>query len=369
MAEYDKLKNLYYATYYNINDLIKQAKKDNIKLKTTEIKKWYNSQVANQLFKQPKKEQTREIKTVVYNIGNIQIDLLDMQKYKYQNSHYKFILNCIDVYSRFVFSFKLKDKKPSTIEPYLKKVFNTVKKNYPENKIFLYSDKGNEFQGPIKKLCEDFNIKRYYNDPENHDKRTIAVVERFNQTILLKFRKLFIAQKSNKWIDQLQIFISQYNNKVHSSIHRTPYNVFFNKSKPLEIIDLDNQPKIENVLKIGDYCRIVNNKQTFAKKTMEEKLSRTLYIIHNIINGKYELMNYSTKKIILKNYQTKDIYKVQQPNEIIDEQKKTKNKTLSLSRNFNVKKGHEVEEIDENGNVLFKKRLQPKNKKRQTKKI
>jgi hypothetical protein len=113
----------------------------------------------------------------------------------------------------------------------------------------------------------------------------------------------------------------------------------------------------------GDYVRTINNTKQFEKKSLAEKLSRTLYIIIDIQKNKHQLKNAENGNIIKKLYQLRDIHKVTKPNTLIEKVDKPKNMIRKMNKS-NIKQGHEIQSIDEKGNVTFKKRLQPQNTKR-----
>ncbi|GFY22021.1 uncharacterized transposon-derived protein F54H12.3 [Trichonephila clavipes] len=91
-------------------------------------------------------------KTVAYGINELwQSDLLDMQKLSRYNKGYRYILTIIDLMSRYLRTFPIRDKKSSTIKQVLQKVFKKVK---PQN---FQTDKGTGFYNKIVRAM----LKRY----------------------------------------------------------------------------------------------------------------------------------------------------------------------------------------------------------------
>jgi transposase InsO family protein len=79
------------------------------------------------------------------------IDLVDMSNIKEDNNNVTFLLNIIDVYSRYAYSFPLKSKKPSEILNAIKSIKVTL-----DN---IWSDQGTEFYNKdFKKYCHDNNV-------------------------------------------------------------------------------------------------------------------------------------------------------------------------------------------------------------------
>ena len=83
------------------------------------------------------------------------IDLVDMSNISEDNDNVKFLLNIIDVYSRYAYSFPLKSKKASEIL----NVFKSLK-ILPKH---IWSDEGNEFYNKeFKSFCKNNNINLYH---------------------------------------------------------------------------------------------------------------------------------------------------------------------------------------------------------------
>jgi transposase InsO family protein len=78
-----------------------------------------------------------------YTIPNIEeaweMDLVDLSSLSKYNNKYKYLLNVIDIFSRFAWSVPLKDKTASSITAALKSLFQNRKP------ISIQSDKGTEF--------------------------------------------------------------------------------------------------------------------------------------------------------------------------------------------------------------------------------
>ena len=74
---------------------------------------------------------------------------------------YKYLLNVVDIYSRYAWSFLIKTKKPSEIAPHIE----TVLKEVNPNKIWFTFDNGNEFKGDVKKLLNEKGAEIHLNHP------------------------------------------------------------------------------------------------------------------------------------------------------------------------------------------------------------
>ncbi|GFV85124.1 uncharacterized transposon-derived protein F54H12.3 [Trichonephila clavipes] len=86
-----------------------------------DVQKWLSQQDVYTLHK-PVRYKFQRRKTIAYGINELwQRDLLDMQKLYRYNKGYRYMLTIIDVMSRFLRAFPIKDKKASTKNKYCKK--------------------------------------------------------------------------------------------------------------------------------------------------------------------------------------------------------------------------------------------------------
>ena len=208
-----------------------------------------------------------------------QVDLIDMRKFKYQNSHYEYILTCIDIFSKYAWAVPIKKKSSNDTVKAFEEIFNTGRLPHT---IFL--DQGNEFKGECSKLFVKHKIKIL----TSKTKLKASVVERFNRTLKEKFFRIFTYNKNTKYVNILSDILESYNNSYHRSIKTTPKLV--NKTNEKEIFkilygDL-NTFSYENYIKFkfkrGDYVRISKEKNVFDKG-YTANYSKEIYVIWKLI--------------------------------------------------------------------------------------
>jgi hypothetical protein len=108
--EIDKLRSLYYDPKVGLTGLTKLymlAKKNDIKLTHKQIKDWYDNEAVNQIYRNKTKVQHYKIECRTHEPGCIQVDLKDVSKFARKNKGYHFLLNMIDVYSRYNWVFPI----------------------------------------------------------------------------------------------------------------------------------------------------------------------------------------------------------------------------------------------------------------------
>lgn len=192
-------------------------------------------------------------------------DLADVSNVSQHNDGFKYILVCIDVFSKFLFTVALKTKTGREVVEAFKTIFKTGRQCQR-----LVSDKGTEYYNQhFKNFLSKNNI--IHTSTENEVKACVA--ERCIKTLKLRIYRYFTHKQTYRYIDKLQHFTSSYNNTSHRTIKRPPAEVNVSNSeqvwfdvyaRPL-INSSQKKSPIEPKLKIGDLVRITHNKTTFQR--------------------------------------------------------------------------------------------------------
>ena len=346
MGNYDKLLNdLYYVekNYDGINILYQKAKLLNKNIKKDDVKQWLNSQEVQQQTAIDK-IQKPEYKPI-YSEGHydFQIDLTFLPKYQSQNNKYYVIFTAINVNSRYAYCYYAKNKEASSIIDMLN--------DFLKNSLIIETitcDKGSEFtDGNVKKWFNENNIRVFYVKDDEH--RKLGIINRFHRTLKEKLLKLFIAENSTRWIDNIDKIIKNYNNSKHSGIYNfTPKEA--SKSIIMSYIISRKRDKTENVndnillFEIGQKVRLLNNKKLFDK--MQSKYDDKIYTIIKINKNTLDIED---DKNTIKNVK-KDYVK------IIQENKKNINQNnITQPTKKEVEKNYKVERL------LKKEGINPEN--------
>jgi len=128
-------------------------------------------------------------RTYSKGIGDLyQIDLANLSNLSSCNDGYRYLLNCINVFSKRAWSLPLKSKSGRDIT----RAFKQILDDQPCNMV--QSDKGTEFvNSTFQSMLSRRGIKFYTS--ENEDIKA-AVVERFNRTLKEKMYRYFTAKKN-----------------------------------------------------------------------------------------------------------------------------------------------------------------------------
>ena len=233
-----------------------------------------NKILSKELHKPKRKNYVRR-KIIVNHIDEIfAADLVEMQKFSKINKGYRYLLTCIDIFSKYAFVIPLKDKKGITIKNALEKIF---KKRKPK---FLWTDNGKEFyNNQVNDLLEKNNIKLY---STNNSEIKSSVIERFNRTFKNIMYKKFTENNNTMFYNIIDKLVNEYNNKYHRTIKMTPVEASkkINENKIKQIYNFEKTNKIAK-FRIGDHVRISLNKNIF-EKSYETNWTEEIFVIYDI---------------------------------------------------------------------------------------
>ena len=291
-------------------------------------------------------------KTLVNGIDDQwQVDLVDLTKEAGSNYKYKFILTCIDVFSKYAWAVPMLNKSSISTT----KAFETI---FIDGRIpkTIYSDDGKEFKGECKKLLESKGIQIFITNA----KVKAAVIERFNRTLKEKIYRFFTFNKSvdkstnlsnKRYIDILPNILKSYNNSFHRSINMKPVEV--SKSNENQVyINLYGYNKNEGddtfvkvKFKPGTYVRLVKSKNIFEKGYIAN-WTKDIYIVDKIF-AQVPLL-YQVKKLNSDfsegTFYAEELQKIELPFdtfEVIDQIDKNTLKVVQLN-----KENPEVQQVD-----------------------
>ena len=184
-----------------------------------------------------------------------------MQEWSEENKGFRYMLNVIDVFSKFAWSIPLKDKKGITVL----NAFKLIVKESGRIPKHIWVDEGKEFYNKnMDEWLKENNIIRY----STHGEHKSAVVERFNRTLKTNMWKRFTAENTRNWINMLDKLMSEYNNKKHSTIKMSPVEGSKKENEEIVWNNLNNKVNIvtsKQKFKVGDTVRISRIKATFEK--------------------------------------------------------------------------------------------------------
>ena len=290
--------------------LYQKLKQLNNKIKLSQVKKYIENQHSNQLTKQDKRPKHFNSVWADEPGQNIEINLMIYDRYKW--NHYKYILNCIDVHSRYLVSISLTNRRAETIVEALEKTFKQFGA-YPSS---INADQ--EFNNNlVNKFLEKHEIRAYFSElyALNHN----PIVERLNCTLAMMIQRWQIQSKSFDWPTILPKIVKNYNNTYHSTIKAKPIDVLHEKDTNKQMVY-----RLTPDFKIGDVVRYKIRKSVFAKDN-SLSYSTDTYVIYKMKGNKIWLRNVQTQDEIEKSFKPYEIVKINTITTLLHENKNKPN--------------------------------------------
>ena len=151
------------------------------------------------------------------------IDCVDFRKYSDVNDGYCWILNIIDSFTKFAWSYKLKTKSAIEVKDAIKHCF--MHYGVPST---IQADNGKEFTNILlNSLCREMNVRIIHGRPRHPQSQ--GMIERFNQTIKRWMAKVLFGNPVKRWIDVHENVTYKYNATVNRSTNKSPFLLFFGK--------------------------------------------------------------------------------------------------------------------------------------------
>lgn len=274
-----------------------------------------------------------------------QLDLMIYDRFK--SNGYSYILIIIDVYSRYVQAVPLKTRLMEPLVKNIEKLFTLM--GFPRN---VNCDQ--EFNNRLfNKLCTTHNIRTWYSDPDEPNKN--AIVERFNRTLAQLLQRWRVATDRTDWENVLQDLVTNYNTKLHSTTKNTPEDIWKGVASNLQAV-----VNVPTKLKKGDRVRLATVRTKLTKGDAV-KWTRELFRIERVEGQRYYVEGSKTG---FKEYELLHVPTV----EGIAPQKNQRAQAVTVrKRRMQVREfgqSHEVKQVLDDGTVIYKDRLTPKNVKR-----
>jgi hypothetical protein len=242
-----------------------------------------------------KKFKTRQI--ITRGIDHIwAADLLIMSKYSKENKGFKYILNVIDTFSKFVWCAPLKKKTAREVS----EAFEDILKKSGRKPNLLHTDRGTEFvNATFRKLLAKNHITLYHTFNELKS----SIIERYNRTLNDQLRLRFEAGKNHRWFWVLQPIVREYNEKsVHRTIGCPPAQVSKkNESEILQRIYPLSKFKLEKpIFRLGQRVRITKKLDLFGVKYLPKWTTEIFQIskIHNTNPITYSIIALDGEEIL-----------------------------------------------------------------------
>jgi len=231
------------------------------------------SDVINVLTRTQRKSKKHKFPSITakYPRYNYEIDIMDYNRYAYNG--YRYILTCIDVYSRFVMGMPLRTRAMSEVIPALSQIFQIMgppKYVNADQEFNTHAARNFFLQQGVKHI--------FFSQP--YEKIHNAVVERFHRTLaglLLKYR---LINNDPDWVSALPKVLEIYDTKIHSTIKARPVDVFLGIDENHQDIIYPEPPKF----RVGDYVVGPRTFPGYREPTFRKSdtINKRLYYVREI---------------------------------------------------------------------------------------
>ena len=335
----DYLASVYYDAkqsggFGGVDRLYKDVKKEGkFDISRKKIKEWLMKQDTYTLHK-PIRHHFRRNRVIVGGIDHQwQMDLADMQSMQKFNDGYRYLLVCIDVFSKYAWVVPLKNKTGLSLVEAFKIILASGRK--PEK---IITDQGTEFFNKhFKALLKDEDIGLY----NTYNETKASVVERLIRTLKTRMWRYFTAKKTMRYIDVLPDLVYSYNHSVHRSIKMKPTDVTADNEKQVWRTLYDHNDDVKHVkykFKIGDQVRISKIKRKFEKGYLPN-FSKEIFTISKQVPRDppvYKLKDYDGEELKGTFYE-KELQKVIKSNDVYEVEKILKKRGRSNNVQYLVK--------------------------------
>ena len=187
-----------------------------------------------------------------------QVDLVDVTSLSPSNDGMRYLLTCIDVFSKRAWAVPIRTKSARDVTDAFEKIVAERKCN------MVQSDKGTEFlNSTFRAMLRRHGIHSY--TTENEDLKA-SVVERFNRTLKAKMYRYFTHANTRRYVDVLDDLVHSYNNTRHRSIGMAPADVGPHNEDVVRARLYPSKPKSHRwKYEVGDRVRIAMQRQPFRK--------------------------------------------------------------------------------------------------------
>lgn len=249
-----------------------------------------------------------------------QADLAEVQHLAAANGGVRYLLTCIDVFSKYAWVVPLKSKSaPDMVVAFTDLFEKRAKGRTPAR---LQTDKGKEFLcRPVQTLLRQKGVHHFYTESD----KKAAVVERFNRTIKTRLWRYLTAKNTKRYVGALQQLVDSYNKSFHRAIGMAPVDVRKEHEQKIwkrlygEHPAKQRQGRSANVPQPGELVRISRWKNTF-EKGYEPNWSKEVFNVHRVIpdpQTTYELRDAQDEPILGKFY-AKELQRVRHGEYVVE---------------------------------------------------
>ena len=194
----------------------------------------------------------------------------------HKNRGYKYVLVCIDGYSKYLMARRLKSKSATEVTHAMKDIIQTY--GPPKH---ICSDRGTEFTNAIFRtnILDKYDITMYHMDSANKAVLAERAIRDIKEDIMVPFN-----QSKGVWFDLIDGAVRRHNARKNRDTGYAPTDIWNNnilyteKTEPSNMTAKDTTPQFD----VGDYVRVTRRPRVLEKRSLTSKWSQDLYQVVDI---------------------------------------------------------------------------------------
>ena len=194
----------------------------------------------------------------------------------YKNRGYKYVLVCIDGYSRYLMTRRLKSKSATEVTHAMKDIIQTY--GAPKH---ICADRGTEFVNSIFRtnILDKYGITMYHMNSSNKAVLAERAIRDIKEDIMVAFN-----QSKGVWYDLIDGAVRRHNARRNRATGYPPNDIWNNnilymeQTEPSDLTPKDTTPQF----KVGDYVRVTRRPRILEKRSLTIKWSNDLYEVVDI---------------------------------------------------------------------------------------
>jgi hypothetical protein len=222
--EANALRNSFYNTkqpsaFTGVDSVARAARRSEKTVTPAKAREWISGETAYVLHRPVQRRFQRSKIFAPAQHALWEADLTFFDKLKRFNDNIKYLLVVIDVFSKVAAVEPLRTKSTTEVSRAFEKILRRLKAT-PDK---LRTDRGTEFNSVVfRRLMAKHNIHHYMTLDADIK---AGVAERFNRTIKGRVSRYMTANRTRRYLPDLQNIVTGYNDSHHRSIGMTPHSV------------------------------------------------------------------------------------------------------------------------------------------------
>ena len=228
------------------------------------IRQWLQDQEAYSLTRGARRKYTRSRVVVSGLDSQWDVDLMDMVDLAKQNDGIKYVLVCVDIFSRYAHCQQINSKQAKDVLQAFKQILSGTRKAKT-----IRSDLGQEFRNKqVNAYLKSQNIHHFYalntETKANYDERLI-------KTLKHKLFRYMLKNRTQRYIDVLQDVVYSYNHTVHRSLGQSPASI---------TKDNEGESRLEQYLLRQGKVKRSKKQKKVSKKKYKYEIYQTVRLSH-----------------------------------------------------------------------------------------